>query len=81
MTITAPSVPDEVAVSIAGQVSELAPSQVAAAFPTLSTITPTSNFDFPWNGSIVQFTVGVRAPVQPDLLAAITAANAPFTTP
>ena len=81
MTITAPSVQNEVAESVAGQVLELAPSQVAAAFPTLSTITPTATFNFPWNGSIVQFTVGVRVPVLPDLLAAITTANAPFTTP
>ena len=81
MTITAPSVPGEVAESVAGQVSELAPSQVAAAVPSLSTITPSQAFNFMFNGQTLQFSAGVTQPVRPEVLAALTAANAPFTTP
>ena len=64
-----------------GQVIEVAPGLVAAMFPTSATITPTMPFSFPWNGSLVQFAIGDTQPVPADLLAAITAASAPFTTP
>lgn len=80
MTITAPSVPNEVAESVAGQVSELAPSQVAAV-SSLSTITPSQTFNFMLNSQTLQFSAGVTQPVRPEVLAALTAANAPFTTP
>ena len=74
-------VPDDVPVDINSEVVDLQPSQVPAAFPAMATITPTAPFGFPWNGVIVQFNLGDTQPVPPDLLAALTAAGAPFTTP
>lgn len=45
------------------------------------TMTPTTNFNFPWNGSIVQFYQGITAEIEPALLTALTAAGAPFVQP
>ncbi len=45
------------------------------------TLTPTANFNFPWNGSIVQFSQGITSEIEPALLAALTVAGAPFTQP
>lgn len=63
-----------------GVISTDTNAQVQALY-TGNTITPTANFNFPWNGSIVQFIQGVTAEVEPALSAAITAAGAPFNTP
>jgi hypothetical protein len=73
--------PDVVPVEINGVISEVPPSQVAALFPSMATIMPTAPFSFSWNGSIVQFNIGDTQPIPADLLAALTAAGAPFTTP
>lgn len=75
-------VPDVIPVDVGnGVIADVAPSQVAALFPTMSTITPSAPFSFSWNGSILQFNSGDTQPVPADLLAALTAAGAPFTTP
>ena len=61
------------------QIIGVNPAQIVALFPL--TITPTGLFSFPWNGSTLQFNVGDTQPVALDLLAALTAAGAPFTSP
>jgi len=82
MTNTAPEIQDEVASTVVNsEITEIAPGQVVAGFPNNSTVLPTSTFNIPFNGSIVQFYQGVRVPVDAVLLAALTAAGAPFTTP
>lgn len=81
MPTGANSVPDVIPVDVGGQIEDLAPSQIAAVFPTMQTITPTGPFNFPWNGSILSFNTGDTKPVPVDLLAALTAAGAPFTQP
>lgn len=65
--------------SVNSQIVNASPAQIAALFPL--TITPTALFSFPWNGSILQFNIGDTQPVAPDLLAALTAAGASFTSP
>lgn len=67
-------------VDINGVIADDTDAQVQALYSG-HTLTPTTNFNFPWNGSIVQFYNGITAEVEPALLAALTAAGAPFTTP
>jgi hypothetical protein len=55
-------------------------AQVQALFPG-STVTPTANFNFPWNGCIVQFSQGMTQDVEPGLLAALAAAGASYSQP
>lgn len=57
------------------------PNSVVQALYSGNTITPSANFNFPWLGQVLQFSQGNTAVVEPGLLAALTAAGAPFTTP
>lgn len=57
------------------------PNAVVQSLYSGNTITPTTSFSFPWNSQVLQFTGGNTAVVEPALLAALTAAGAPFTTP
>ena len=57
------------------------PNATVQAIYSGNTITPSANFGFPWTGQILQFTAGNTAVVEPGLLAALTAAAAPFSTP
>lgn len=67
-------------VDINGVIADDSDAQVQALYSG-HTLTPTTNFSFPWNGSIVQFFQGITADIEPALLAALTAAAAPFTQP
>lgn len=80
MTAGTPFVADEVSTVINGDTVEEAPNALQAQFPG-QTITPTASFNFAWNGTIIQYSLGDTQVVTPDLLAALTAAGAPFTTP
>jgi hypothetical protein len=56
----------------------------SAAVQTLytgSTVTPTQDFPFIWNGAIINFFSGESQVVTPDLQAALLAQGAPVTTP
>jgi hypothetical protein len=55
-------------------------ADVQAAFSG-TTITPSKSFTFPWRGSYLNFRAGQSAHVEADLLAALSAASAPYTTP
>lgn len=72
--------PDTIPIIVNGVVAQDTPAQIQAAFPG-ATVTPTANFDFPWNGDEINFFAGMSQEVTPDLLAALTAAGAPFTQP
>lgn len=78
--MVAPAATDLIPVEINGVISEEINSVLQAQFPGL-TMTPSSNFSFNWNGSILSYTQGDSQVVTPDLLAALTAAGAPFTQP
>lgn len=67
-------------VDLNGVIATDSNAQVQALYPG-NTLTPTTNFNFPWNGSTVQFFNGITAEIEPGLLAALTAAGAPFTQP
>lgn len=67
-------------VVVGGVIAQETDAQVQAVAPG-NTITPTQTFNFPWNNTIIQFTAGVTAVVDPYLLAALSAAVAPFTQP
>lgn len=67
-------------VDINGVIALDSAAQVQAAFPG-QTLTPTATFSFPWNGLTLSFTQGESQVVMPDVLAALTAAGAPFTQP
>ena len=54
---------------------------VAAVVAVHATITPTASFPFAWRGATVEFRVGQSTHVEDDLLAALAAAGAPYTTP
>lgn len=71
---------DGIPVDINGTVTLDTPAQVQALYPG-STITPTANFTFSFNGTILSFYQGDTEPVTSDLLAALTAAAAPFSQP
>lgn len=55
-------------------------AQIQQLYPG-STVTPTQDFEFPYNGSIVPFSQGQTQVVEPALLAALAAAGAPYTQP
>jgi hypothetical protein len=55
-------------------------SDVQTAFPG-TTLTPTKSFTFPWRGQQLNFRAGQSAHVEADLLAALSAASAPYNTP
>lgn len=63
-----------------GVVANLTNADVQAAYSG-KTITPTATFEFPWNGDVLEFVIGVTQEVTPDLLAALTAISAPFSQP
>lgn len=67
-------------VDVNGVIADDTDAQVQSLYSG-NTLTPTATFNFPWNGSIVQFYSGITAEVEPALLSALTAAGAPFTTP
>ena len=67
-------------VDVGGVIANDSNAQVQAIY-TGNTVTPTASFNFPWNGTIVAFVQGNTQVVEPGLLAAITAAGAPFSTP
>ena len=80
MTTNDPGQDDGTAVDVNGVIQLDQAAQVQALFPG-QTITPSQDFNFSWNGVIVQFYGGQSATVTPDLLAALTAQGAPFAQP
>lgn len=76
----ASNVSDGIAVQVGNATVLETPSQVQAQFPG-STITPSANFSFVWNSTVQSYTLGDTVVVTPDLLAALTAASAPFSQP
>jgi len=71
---------DPIEVEVGGSVAVDSVAQFDAQFSG-KTATATAAFNFPYNGSILQFAQGDSFVVTPDLLAALTAAGAPFTQP
>ena len=71
---------DGISVAVGNDVVLETPAQVQAQFPG-STITPTANFNFSYNGTVQSYLYGDTAVVTPDLLAALSAAGAPFSQP
>lgn len=71
---------DGIPVDVGGELVLETPAQVQAQFPG-NTLTPTANFSFVWNGTVQSYTGGDTVVVTPDLLAALTAASAPFSQP
>ena len=69
---------DEVVVN--GTIAADTNTQVQSLYPG-STVTPTQNFNFPWNSTIVQFIQGQTQEVEPALLAALATAGAPYSQP
>lgn len=71
---------DPIEVNIGGVVAVDTVAQFDAAYPG-KTATATQTFAFPFNGCIISYNQGDCFVVTPDLLAALTAANAPITQP
>jgi len=71
---------DLIAVAVDGVLAEETSALVQAQFPG-QTVTPSADFTFPWNGVLIPYRQGDTQVVTPDLLAALTAANAPFSQP
>ena len=71
---------DPIAVDQAGVISEDTAAQIQALYVG-HTITPTAPFTYSWNGVLISFNTGDTLEVEPGLLAALTAAGAPFTQP
>jgi hypothetical protein len=77
MADTIPFVPDTVPVIQNGVLSSKTPAQLIAAFSSNSK-TPTKNFSVHFNGHTLSFQKNVPFVTTPDLLAALTAQNAPI---
>lgn len=75
-----PGIDDGVEIDINGDIS-LVPVTVAQALFPGATVTPLQNFSFLWNGAILSFSQGETQVVTPDLMAALAAQSAPYTTP
>lgn len=71
---------DPIEVDSGGSIAVDTSAQFTAQFPG-TTATATSVFALTFNGSILYYNAGDQFVVTPDLLAALTAANAPFTQP
>lgn len=71
---------DPISVDVNGVIANDQSSQIQSLYPG-HTFTPTANFSFVWNNAILSFTFGDSVETTPDLLAALTAAGAPITTP
>jgi len=80
MTLASPFIADAPVLVAGGVTQETTNGAVQAANPG-STITPVATFAFSFNGSTLNFSSGVTVVVTPDLLAALSAAGAPFATP
>lgn len=75
-----PGAIDGIEVDVNGVISVDQSAAVQAQFSG-STVTPTQDFAFFWNGVTVNFFSGASAVVAPDLMAALIAQSAPVTTP
>ncbi|QBP09367.1 hypothetical protein [Cupriavidus metallidurans] len=71
---------DPIEVEVGGSVAVDSTAQFDAQFPG-TTATATAAFNFPYNGTILQYNQGDSFVVTPDLLAALTAAGAPISQP
>lgn len=71
---------DGVSVLVGGVMTLETNPQVISQFVG-QTLTASADFSFPWNGALVSFRANDTAVVGADLLAALTAAAAPFTQP
>lgn len=81
MSQGSPYIADTIPVIVgASQIQNATPAQLAAAFAG-HTVTPLGNFDFPWNGAVLEFMAGDTQTVPSDLLAALVAAGAPVILP
>ena len=70
--------PDDL--EVGGVIAVDSNAQVQALYSG-NTITPTADFQFMWNGAVLQFWNGTTSEVDAGLKAAMTAAGCPFSTP
>jgi hypothetical protein len=75
-----PGLVDGIPVDANGTISVVQDPALQAQFSG-STVTALQDFPFFWKGQVLNFFANESAVVTPDLLAALTAAGAPFTTP